>query len=1045
MKKIPALVFLALLLAWPASSSGQTALTADRIYLGAAGCALMAKAGAPTGGLACDFQIDSSSGDLWVKVGATWINVSKIVDVSRGGTGLASIPAGAVLYGNGTAPLGVTGAPAANSVLGVAGGVPIFTTGPSVVSLTASSTIRTPEVSSSSGPLALRPAGDLILDPGSRAVLPGANFGVSFGSPTNRFLALHLGELWAETLVSQDVLATIGGRVMVAPTTLLVTDLAPGSSSIATKGNNLQNGDVVYLQAAPGGIPQIEFMRVTSASSGAGPYTYTVTRNLDGSGANAWTAGDAVVNTGTTGNGFIDLYALAGIRTGYGPAIVGNVRTGTAYNAISPRWAIGNLNGAGFGHTSDTYGAAFGNPAGAYVYTDDTNGLVMGGPAGDRVRITPAGAATFTGDGGGVTNINGGNIQTDTIGANQIAANAITASELAAGAVTAGKIAAGAVTADTVAAGAITVAQINATGYGDNLIKNGAFEPNVGENIGAAWTASSTAFAGWVKAADFSSAGNAINACCGLLGPGTMQIDPGAGNGYFGMQYLAVPIEGTSGPSAGVQYRISARVYSSVASQAFYIVVSEYGGGQGGVRRVRRQGPVTLPDVVQDSETIVVACGVLPAGWNTVEYSYTPPASIRMASIAIYNASAVCGGAYAGLFIDDVEMQKQIGAGHISANSITANHIQAGAITTGKIAAGAVTATQIAAGTITGDRIAASTIAGGNIAGGTITGGNIAGGTITAGNLAAGSITADKLNVTALSAISANLGNVTAGSITGGSISGGTINGTTITGGSITSNTSISGVNISGSSLSAGGGAVTVDGSGITIAAGDSNGSARLKLGSVQLWGSGGCCVMVTSGDFEANALRAHAGVTFETTLHVQGATTVDTTLNVGGVLTGSSHIYTGGNLYIPNGSSAWWTSGGPPISSGGTLGFDNGCGCLVRLSSSSRYKENIKTWAPLDALALLKLPLVRFDIKNDPGVSIGSRDHVGFLAEDLARFLPDAVVRDNQGRPDSFNSQAIDAYEIAALRAVNDRVSALEAKIRALELELAKLKGGKE
>src|SRR5690606_22195727 len=112
------------------------------------------------------------------------------------------------------------------------------------------------------------------------------------------------------------------------------------------------------------GNGMFEAMAITSGPSGSGPYTYSVTRNLDGSGANDWPAGSAVLNTGTTGDGLIDLYADHGLVQGstQGPTIVGNVRTGTAYNALAPRWAIGNLIGR-YGYATDTYGAAFGDPS----------------------------------------------------------------------------------------------------------------------------------------------------------------------------------------------------------------------------------------------------------------------------------------------------------------------------------------------------------------------------------------------------------------------------------------------------------------------------------------------------------------------------------------------------------------------------------------------------------------------------------------------------------------------------------------------------------
>lgn len=118
-------------------------------------------------------------------------------------------------------------------------------------------------------------------------------------------------------------------------------------------------------------------------------------------------------------------------------------------------------------------------------------------------------------------------------------------------------------------------------------------------------------------------------------------------------------------------------------------------------------------------------------------------------------------------------------------NLVAANANIAGAITAGagstisgvylldgtvngvKVQAGTIGAAQITAGSITSGQIAASTIVGGNISGNTITGGNIAGGTITGGNIAAGTISAGNLNVTQLSAITADMGSLTAGTITG--------------------------------------------------------------------------------------------------------------------------------------------------------------------------------------------------------------------------------------------------------------------------------------
>lgn len=241
--------------------------------------------------------------------------------------------------------------------------------------------------------LTLKPTGDLVLGPTGADVLPDAGYTQNLGALNRKYLTLHAAELWVETLVAQNTIATIGGRVLVAPTTTLTADLAPAATSIVVKHNNLANGDRVYLEANG----SVEWLAVTSSASGAGPYTYSVTRNLDGSGANQWYAGDAVLNTGTTGNGFIDLYSVAGVLSGAGPTIVGNVRTGTTYNQVAPRWAIGNLNGL-FNYGATTYGVAFGDPAGTNVTVDATNGVRIRSGTTNKLVADTSGNLSMTGD-----------------------------------------------------------------------------------------------------------------------------------------------------------------------------------------------------------------------------------------------------------------------------------------------------------------------------------------------------------------------------------------------------------------------------------------------------------------------------------------------------------------------------------------------------------------------------------------------------------------------------------------------------------------------
>ena len=105
-------------------------------------------------------------------------------------------------------------------------------------------------------------------------------------------------------------------------------------------------------------------------------FAYAVVRDKDGSGANLWYAGDAVFNTGSAGDGHIDMYAVRGVKasTEYGPTIVGNVRNSATYNDWTPHWAIGELNGI-YGYGATTYGAAFGKYGDDWITVENTNGI----------------------------------------------------------------------------------------------------------------------------------------------------------------------------------------------------------------------------------------------------------------------------------------------------------------------------------------------------------------------------------------------------------------------------------------------------------------------------------------------------------------------------------------------------------------------------------------------------------------------------------------------------------------------------------------------
>lgn len=376
------LVVLALVLAGVAPAAAQPEVDALRLILGAAGstCTARTGSGAPSSGLGavCDVYVRTDSPyTVYVKTGgSTWSAVVRL----PGDTGLTTVGAldtGSIAAGFGAIDVGTDP---------ITGGVG-----------TLSTRVVTPQVTTTGGAnLTLDPQGDLILGPTGADILPDVGYSRNLGSLTRKLLTLHAAELWVETLVAAETMATIGGRVLVGPTTTLTADLAAAATSIQVKHNQIASGDRLVLQANGA----IEWLAVTSSASGsAGAYVYSVTRDLDGSGANDWTAGDAVFNSGTTGDGFIDLYSVNGVVPGStaGPAIVGNVRTGTTYSQIEPRWAIGNLHGVS-DYATDTYGALFGNPSATHVTVDATNGVRIRNGTTSKFTADTSGNLSIVGD-----------------------------------------------------------------------------------------------------------------------------------------------------------------------------------------------------------------------------------------------------------------------------------------------------------------------------------------------------------------------------------------------------------------------------------------------------------------------------------------------------------------------------------------------------------------------------------------------------------------------------------------------------------------------
>jgi hypothetical protein len=253
-------------------------------------------------------------------------------------------------------------------------------------------------------------------------IYPETNYTSNIGAINKKFLTLNVAELIVETLVASERRSTVGGRFNVGISTQLSQSLASGSTTIIVENNNLNSGDIIHLEG--GVLPKVEFMEVTStgsATSGDG-YSYTVTRDLDGSGANDWDAGSGVFNTGQIGNGFIDQYAINSLTSGSGvntagPTIAFMERTGSLYPDIDIRAGVGNLKGW-YGYTTESFGFAAGDYKGQNITVDPENGLRIRDI--NTLQFQASGSTLTIGDNfifdstSGLLQVSGSNVQLET-------------------------------------------------------------------------------------------------------------------------------------------------------------------------------------------------------------------------------------------------------------------------------------------------------------------------------------------------------------------------------------------------------------------------------------------------------------------------------------------------------------------------------------------------------------------------------------------------------------------------------------------------------
>jgi hypothetical protein len=120
---------------------------------------------------------------------------------------------------------------------------------------------------------------------------------------------------------------------------------------------------------------------------------------------------------------------------------------------------------------------------------------------------------------------------------------------------------------------------------------------------------------------------------------------------------------------------------------------------------------------------------------------------------------------------------------------------------------------------------------------------------------------------------------------------------------------------------------------------------------------------------------------------------------------------------------------------SGGTAVFVNSSGQLGTLTSSERFKEQIK---PMDTAsdAILALKPVTFHYKHE--VDPNGIPQFGLVAEDVEKVNPDLIVRDREGKPYSVRYEAVNAMLLNEFLKEHRKVEQLEARVAQQEKDFA-------
>lgn len=173
---------------------------------------------------------------------------------------------------------------------------------------------------------------------GVRSVSPQTALYSNLGEYLSPYATLHVGELRASALVVNETQAYTEASLKVGRGSTLTRPLTVGDTRVYTKTRFTKYLDFLILRGlSDTGQPQYEVVQVSAAATGDctgavlplldvcsgvdnDDYALIVTRNVDGSGANAWPAGSAVVSM----DRWIDIFSDSGGFISFGNAVMGD-------------------------------------------------------------------------------------------------------------------------------------------------------------------------------------------------------------------------------------------------------------------------------------------------------------------------------------------------------------------------------------------------------------------------------------------------------------------------------------------------------------------------------------------------------------------------------------------------------------------------------------------------------------------------------------------------------------------------------------------------